>query len=207
MFCAWCGTQVASVSYALCARCGKPTNGAATPAIAPAPAPATNPAVLIVVLLVGGLFVIAVIGILAAIAIPNLLTAMQRSKQKRTSADIRTLATAVEAYATDKNAYPKVTTVEELRPLLVPTYLKSLPVLDGWGAQYHYACLHEKDGTCDTYALASGGKDMRLEHDDLKDYPSTPVATTNFDCDIVYSNGQFLEYPEGPQSMGGGGGR
>src|SRR5258708_8424407 len=132
MFCAWCGTQVASVSYALCARCGKPTNGAATPAIAPAPAPApaTNPAVLIVVLLVGGLFVIAVIGILAAIPIPHLLTAMQRSKQTRTSAVIRTLATAVEAYATDKNAYPKVTTVEEPRPLLAPTYRKSLPLLD-----------------------------------------------------------------------------
>ncbi len=90
-----------------------------------------------------------------------------------------------------------MTTVAELRPLLVPTYIRSLPALDGWGAQYHYACLHEKDGACDTYALASGGKDMRLEHDDLKDYPSTPVATTNYDCDLVYSNGQFLEYPEG----------
>src|SRR5258708_33961835 len=142
------------------------------------------------------LIVVAIIGILAAIAIPNLLTAMQRSKQKRTMADMRSLATAVEAYATDKNAYPKVTTVEELRPLLVPTYIKSIPALDGWGAQYHYACLHEKDGACVTYALISGGKDMRLEHDDLKDYPSTPMVTTNYDCDLVYSNGQFLEYRE-----------
>src|SRR3989442_14034679 len=51
------------------------------------------------------LIVVAIIGILAAIAIPNLLTAMQRSKQKRTMADIRTIATAWEARATDVNRY------------------------------------------------------------------------------------------------------
>src|SRR5438132_10958237 len=46
------------------------------------------------------LIVVAIIGILAAIAIPNLLTAMQRSKQKRTMADMRTIAPAWEARAT-----------------------------------------------------------------------------------------------------------
>ena len=47
------------------------------------------------------LIVIAIIGILAAIAIPNLLNAVQRGKQKRTMSDMRALATAVEAYAVD----------------------------------------------------------------------------------------------------------
>jgi type IV pilus assembly protein PilA len=51
------------------------------------------------------LIVVAIIGILAAIAIPNLLTAMQRSKQKRTMADMRSIATAWEARATDVNKY------------------------------------------------------------------------------------------------------
>ena len=51
------------------------------------------------------LIVVAIIGILAAIAIPNLLTAMKRSKQKRTMADMRTIATAWEARATDVNRY------------------------------------------------------------------------------------------------------
>ena len=51
------------------------------------------------------LIVVAIIGILAAIAIPNLLTAMQRSKQKRSMADIRSIATAWEARATDMNKY------------------------------------------------------------------------------------------------------
>ena len=52
------------------------------------------------------LIVIAIIGILAAIAIPNLLNAVQRGKQKRTMSDMRALATAVEAYAVDNNLYP-----------------------------------------------------------------------------------------------------
>ena len=52
------------------------------------------------------LIVIAIIGILAAIAIPNLLNAVQRGKQKRTMSDMRALATAVEAYAVDNNKYP-----------------------------------------------------------------------------------------------------
>ena len=47
------------------------------------------------------LIVIAIIGILAAIAIPNLLNAVQRGKQKRSMSDMRTLATAIESYAVD----------------------------------------------------------------------------------------------------------
>ena len=52
------------------------------------------------------LIVIAIIGILAAIAIPNLLNAVQRGKQKRTMSDMRALATAIEAYAVDNNQFP-----------------------------------------------------------------------------------------------------
>src|SRR5215813_5867250 len=51
------------------------------------------------------LIVVAIIGILAAIAIPNLLTALQRSRQKRSMADMRTISTAWEARATDENKY------------------------------------------------------------------------------------------------------
>src|SRR4051812_28191848 len=82
------------------------------------------------------LIVVAIIGILAAIAIPNLLTAMQRAKQKRTMADMRTVATAWEARATDVNKYnaagaltlPSVTLSNTtMDTILSPTYIKSLP--------------------------------------------------------------------------------
>ncbi len=45
------------------------------------------------------LIVVAIIGILAAIAIPNLITAINRSRQKRTISDMRTIATAWESQA------------------------------------------------------------------------------------------------------------
>src|SRR5436305_932704 len=51
------------------------------------------------------LIVVAIIGILAAIAIPNLLTAMQRARQKRSMADMRSIATAWESRATETNQY------------------------------------------------------------------------------------------------------
>ncbi|GAB4318837.1 MAG: hypothetical protein Kow0059_12620 [Candidatus Sumerlaeia bacterium] len=52
------------------------------------------------------LIVVAIIAILAAIAVPNFLEAQTRSKVSRAKADIRTLATALEAYAVDYNHYP-----------------------------------------------------------------------------------------------------
>ena len=53
------------------------------------------------------LIVIAIIGILAAIAIPNLLNAVQRGKQKRTMSDMRALATAIEAYQSTTASIPR----------------------------------------------------------------------------------------------------
>lgn len=52
------------------------------------------------------LIVVAIIAILAAIAVPNFLEAQTRAKVSRAKADIRTLATALESYAVDTNAYP-----------------------------------------------------------------------------------------------------
>src|SRR5207244_12329058 len=86
------------------------------------------------------LIVVAIIGILAAFAIPNLLTAMQRSKQKRTMADIRTVATELESYEADHKSYPSATSIDELMHALVPKYARSVPVIDGWGARLHYEC-------------------------------------------------------------------
>src|SRR3989440_7397871 len=87
------------------------------------------------------LIVVAIIGILAAIAIPNLFTAMQRAKQKRSMADMRTIATAWEARATDVNKYsaagaflPTVDVPEAtMDTILAPTYIKAMVANDGWG--------------------------------------------------------------------------
>jgi prepilin-type N-terminal cleavage/methylation domain-containing protein len=52
------------------------------------------------------LIVVAIIAILAAIAVPNFLEAQTRSKVSRVKADLRTYATALEAYKVDTNKYP-----------------------------------------------------------------------------------------------------
>src|SRR5205807_6207409 len=93
------------------------------------------------------LIVVAIIGILAAIAIPNMLTALQRSRQKRTMADMRTIATAWEARATDVNKYNAAgltypgtaTNLNTLEGYLAPTYVKVFPQKDGWSTYYEFA--------------------------------------------------------------------
>lgn len=52
------------------------------------------------------LIVVAIIAILAAIAVPNFLEAQTRSKVSRNKADMRSVATALEAYAVDFNRLP-----------------------------------------------------------------------------------------------------
>ncbi|MGI8905732.1 MAG: type IV pilin protein [Candidatus Sumerlaeaceae bacterium] len=52
------------------------------------------------------LLVVAIIAVLSAIAIPNLLEAQVRAKVSRARADLRSTATALEAYRVDSNRYP-----------------------------------------------------------------------------------------------------
>jgi type II secretion system protein G len=52
------------------------------------------------------LIVVAIIGILAAIAVPNFLNANTRAKISRVQADARSLGTALESYRLDTNEYP-----------------------------------------------------------------------------------------------------
>ncbi|MGI6457377.1 MAG: type IV pilin protein [bacterium] len=49
------------------------------------------------------LIVVAIIGILAAIAVPNFMNAQMKAKVARTQADMRSIATAIESFRIDKN--------------------------------------------------------------------------------------------------------
>ena len=52
------------------------------------------------------LIVVAIIGILAAIAIPNLMSAQRKAKISRAAADTKTAVTQAIVYQNDKGAYP-----------------------------------------------------------------------------------------------------
>ena len=137
------------------------------------------------------LIVVAIIGIIAAIAIPNLLNAIQRGKQKRTMGDMRTIATAVESYSIDNNQYPSnsATTVSTIASYLEPTYIKKIPTEDGWNTQFIYST----DANWQVYTLESYGKDGQ-------DTGPASGQTTAFAHDIVFSTGSFVAYPDGTQS-------
>ena len=150
------------------------------------------------------LIVVAIIGILAAIAIPNLLTAMQRSRQKRTMADMRTIATAWEARATDVNSYTTAgvdlswpadtANVSSMAGPLTPTYVKRLPEYDGWGKDFRVGL---KPVSYDSYTVKSWGADKSSST--TVTTATLPITTNSFDCDIIYSDGTFVMYPEGVQ--------
>ncbi len=52
------------------------------------------------------LIVVAIIGILAAIAVPNFLNAQTRAKVARAQSDMRSISTALETYQIDTNEFP-----------------------------------------------------------------------------------------------------
>jgi general secretion pathway protein G len=149
------------------------------------------------------MIVVMIIGIIAAIAIPNLVLAVERAKQKRTMSDMRNLATAWESRSVETGRYnasgaqvpgiDQVVDVNALGTALSPTYIRTMPKVDGWGHPLEaYSNLSWGNVTpASAYALISPGRDGR--------FAPTPTTggTTNFDCDIVYSNGSFVAYPEG----------
>jgi len=74
------------------------------------------------------LIVVAIIAILAAIAVPNFLEAQVRSKASRARADLRTIATGLEAYAVDYTKYPPTPFVGGNGLLRVAPDLLSTPI-------------------------------------------------------------------------------
>lgn len=198
MYCAWCGTQVPVVSYDPCPRCGKPTNGAERAALTAVPAK-SNTAIIIVVLAVVFGVILVMGGIVAAIAIPNLIAAKERANQKRTMADIRMIGTALDAFDAETNSYPQVQSYDQLTPLLVPKYIRTMPQRDAWGHPFRYACTKTENGNCTGYAIGSAGKDGVFAQDLPAYVAASPGATTNFDCDLIFSDGSFIQYPEGVQ--------
>jgi len=114
---------------------------------------------------------------------------------------MRDIASAWEARATDLNTYgigritprnPKVmyrVKPADLKRAVAPKYIRQFPVKDGWGRDFELWV----SGDSQTYAIRSRGRDGHLDSPLI----ASVGPTTNLDNDIVYSNGAFIEYPEG----------
>ena len=124
--------------------------------------------------------VVAILGILAAIAVPALISAVGRSRQRRTMADMHNLAKANGTFAIDNRTF-----VDTL-PDLEPDYMLGTPVNDAWGTPFQYT----PGGGNLTYMLTSFG---RLGAPG----PAPPVLWTHepYEADIIMNTGQFIQAP------------
>ncbi len=152
------------------------------------------------------LMVVAIIGILAAIAVPNMMTALQKSRQKRTMADMRSIATAWEARSAETAGYnyaggwggaSVMMPPAALAGFLEPTYMKHMPQSDGWGNNLVFFTDYGigSPTAAKKYVIISGGRDQVI---------SAAIFVgpfSSFDCDIVFANGAFIAYPDGIQAQ------
>ena len=126
------------------------------------------------------LIVVAIIGILAAIAIPNLRAAQKKSKYAQAASDTKTAVTQGLVYANDTNANPGTTT------MLRTSGYANVPDIDPWNTPWTYSAAYSSTATPATQgemALCSkgptGAKPCSL--------PITS-ATTGLDGEVGYSN-------------------
>ena len=136
------------------------------------------------------LIVIAIIGIIAAIAIPNLLTAIQKAKQKATMGDMKSIATAVESYMTDNYIAPGDISDANITVF----YMKKIPIADGWGNTWNYT--RSAAYPFDEYSIGSGGRDGNfLDFSQTQTQPYIVNSLSGFDNDIIFSNGTYTYAP------------
>jgi len=156
------------------------------------------------------LIVVAIVGILAALLIPNAIAAMQKAKQKGTMKDIATISTALTDYVTDNGLAP--TWSGEIQQVLQQTlsalYLKICPTEDQWGNPlYVYSGQDDSFsyrgcdfGGADDFVVESRGRNGQTDGADYD--PMAPEAgmyiVTNmasFNNDMLMFNGSWVIGP------------
>ena len=134
------------------------------------------------------LVVVVVIGVIAAIAIPTMINGLDRGRQKRTMADLRTIGAAIQSYVVDNDLYPTAANVVGLASTLHGDYIERMPLEDAWGNGFVYL------GAATGYTVGSPGKDGGTS------LLVVGGSTGDFDDDIVYANGSFVQWPDGMQN-------
>ena len=154
------------------------------------------------------LIVIAIIGIIAALLIPNFLDALQKAKQKRTVADVRNTGTAMFSWLTDQvgaaaagaaatdvalGSYGGRTDGSTIASILVPQYMQEVPNVDGWKTAYDYYLKTAAPLDPQVMAIRSQGRNKTKEGDD---YSVTSFDPTDYNQDIVWADGFFVRWPQ-----------
>lgn len=151
------------------------------------------------------LIVIAIIGLIAAMLIPNMLQTMTKAKQKRTMADERLVGTAFMAWLSDEASAAAAgaatfslgdyqpRNIADVEAQLIPLYIQKIPTIDGFGYSYEYRFTTDV-GEDQVMAIRSVGADGRA---DGESYTIGGFRPTDFDRDIVWADGFFVSWPAG----------
>ena len=153
------------------------------------------------------LIVVAIIGLLAAMLIPNLLDAMQKTKQKKTMADCRLLGGAMMGWLTDQvgaaaagatstavdHTQYQAVTPTVLANELVPTYIQAIPAYDGWKRAYDLYLDTVPPIETQVMGIRSAGQGGTPSGDT---YTSGAFEPTQYEEDIVWVDGFFVRWPQ-----------
>lgn len=150
------------------------------------------------------LIVIAIIGIIAAMLIPNFLDALQKTKQKRTMGDVRIVGTAMFSWLTDGAQaaaagatidianYGPLRTAGQIESALVSAYIQEVPSLDGWKHTFEFYLKEGDTSAVNVMLIRSGGRDGSFS---ATEYEAEGFEPTDYDQDIVWADGFFVQYP------------
>jgi type II secretion system protein G len=156
------------------------------------------------------LIVVAVIGILASIAVPNFMTAVHRAKQKSTMKDIVSISAAITNYVTDNESTPfqdgTYNGSTDFYKTLSPFYIKVLPINDKWGNNFRVWTGESanqygiSNPTRNDFLVASFGRDNK--QDSFFFRPNDPegggfllTRMSDFNKDLIMWNGSWIRRP------------
>jgi prepilin-type N-terminal cleavage/methylation domain-containing protein len=171
------------------------------------------------------LIVVAIIGIIAALLIPNFLESLQKAKQKRTMGDEKSAGTAMMAWLTNEvgaaaAGYPvdmtswndatAAKTYAAVKTVLAPTYVQELPQRDGWKHNFRYSLNTGNPLARKVMAIWSGGRDATdnaaaggtWATGATQPGTSGPYDPDLYDNDILWADGYFVVWPEKTTAVG-----
>jgi len=113
------------------------------------------------------LVVVAVIGIISALAVPNLQRALNRSKETQTEVEILKMLETVRLHRSDTEDFITARNAAQFEDWAVSEgYYTALEVTDGWGNDYEMIIRHNRR-RCRVFIRSYGMDGKRGTRDDL----------------------------------------
>jgi general secretion pathway protein G len=119
--------------------------------------------------------------LLAGATMPGAYVPTDAERARWTMSDMKSLATAIEAYAIDNKAYPAADSIEALTTAIQPAYMRKAHAHDAWGRPFLYVPSPDRK----SYRLVSSGADGRPDRDSWD--KAGPLSS--FDEDAVLTAG------------------